>query len=213
MKTVGIIGSGAVGKALARGFLEIGHQVTVASRRKEARDELQEEIPGIRTATPEDTARDNELIVYAVKGTIAKEALKNLGFSHLKGKVVIDATNPISNEGAENGVIKYFSQINKSLMEELQAMAPEAYFVKAFSCVGSLHMFQPKFEHTPSMFICGDHQGAKDEVAKICKKFGWEVEDMGSVEAARAIEPLAMLWCIPGFRENRWSHAFKLLKQ
>ncbi|MEM7514365.1 MAG: DNA-binding protein, partial [Bacteroidota bacterium] len=95
----------------------------------------------------------------------------------------------------------------------LQAMAPQANLVKAFSCVGSLHMVQPQFEQTPSMFICGDHQGAKDEVAKICKEFGWEIEDMGSVEAARAIEPLAMLWCIPGFRENRWSHAFKLLKQ
>ncbi|MEL6193587.1 MAG: NAD(P)-binding domain-containing protein [Bacteroidota bacterium] len=213
MKTVGIIGSGIVGKTLAKGFMDLGYEVTIASRREEARKALAEEIPNIKTDTPDATARDHKLIVFAVKGVIAKDALKNLGISNLTGKTIIDATNPISNDGAENGVIKYFSKINHSLMEELQAMAPQANFVKAFSCVGSLHMVQPKFEQTPSMFICGDHQGAKDEVATICTEFGWEIEDMGSVEAARAIEPLAMLWCIPGFRENRWSHAFKLLKQ
>ena len=40
---------------------------------------------------------------------------------------------------------------------------------------------------------------------------GWETADMGQVEAARATEPLCMLWCIPGFLRNEWMHAFKLL--
>jgi len=71
----------------------------------------------------------------------------------------------------------------------------------------------PSFKGTrPTMFICGNDDAAKREVGQLLDRFGWEVEDLGAAEAARAIEPLAMLWCIPGFRENRWTHAFKLLK-
>jgi predicted dinucleotide-binding enzyme len=65
----------------------------------------------------------------------------------------------------------------------------------------------------PTMFICGNEANAKKEVSKILDKFGFEVEDMGGVEAARAIEPLCILWCIPGFLRNQWMHAFKLLKK
>jgi len=50
-------------------------------------------------------------------------------------------------------------------------------------------------------------------VREILTQFGWETEDMGGVEAARAIEPLCMLWCIPGLLRNSWSHAFKLLRK
>ena len=75
-------------------------------------------------------------------------------------------------------------------------------------------MVSPDFDGIkPTMFICGNDEGAKGEVKKILDQFGWETEDMGKVEAARAIEPLAALWCIPGFLQNRWTHAFKLLKK
>jgi 8-hydroxy-5-deazaflavin:NADPH oxidoreductase len=43
--------------------------------------------------------------------------------------------------------------------------------------------------------------------------FGWETADMGRAEAARAIEPMRMLWLIPGFSRNEWDHAFKLLRR
>lgn len=62
------------------------------------------------------------------------------------------------------------------------------------------------------MFICGNDEAAKKTVSSIAVQFGWEAEDMGKVEAARAIEPLCMLWCIPGFLKNDWMHAFKLLR-
>jgi 8-hydroxy-5-deazaflavin:NADPH oxidoreductase len=65
----------------------------------------------------------------------------------------------------------------------------------------------------PTMFIAGNNENAKKHTKEFLDKFGWETEDMGSAEAARAIEPLCMLWCIPGLRENRWTHAFKLLKK
>jgi predicted dinucleotide-binding enzyme len=63
----------------------------------------------------------------------------------------------------------------------------------------------------PTMFFCGNDAGARTEVARILEQFGWEPLDLGTAVAARAIEPLAILWCIPGFRQNTWSHAFKVL--
>ncbi len=212
MKKAGIIGSGNVGVALAKGFIQYGYETTLSSRSEEKRNKLKQEIQGVKTDTPENVARDNELIIFAVKGTEAKAALQEINPENLSGKTVIDTTNPIADEAPVNGVLSYFSDINKSLMEELQAAAPNAKFVKAFSCIGSPFMVNPAFESKPTMFICGDDEAAKDEVKEILERFGWETEDMGNVEAARAIEPLAILWCLPGFRENRWTHALKLLK-
>lgn len=214
MKKVGIIGSGMVGQALAKGFLANGYETTITSRSEEKRNELSNNIGGnIKTARPEVAAAENDLLVFAVKGNQAKDALTGLGIENLRGKTIIDATNPIADQPPVNGVLQYSTNINRSMMEELQDMAPEANFVKAFSSVGSAHMVNPQFESKPSMFICGNDSDAKAEVKDLLDQFGWESEDMGSVEAARAIEPLAMLWCIPGFKENSWNHAFKLLKK
>jgi predicted dinucleotide-binding enzyme len=98
-------------------------------------------------------------------------------------------------------------------MEQLQREFPEARFVKAFNSVGSARMVNPEFAGgRPTMFICGNDAAARSIVTDILDQFGWETADMGKATAARAIEPLCMLWCIPGFTRNEWSHAFKLLK-
>ncbi len=112
-----------------------------------------------------------------------------------------------------NGVLRFFTTLDESLMERLQRLAPAARFVKAFSSVGNALMVNPQLAGgPPTMFICGNDAAAKAEVKGILDQFGWATEDMGGAEAARAIEPLCMLWCIPGFRQNRWRHAFKLLE-
>ena len=214
MKKVGIVGSGMVGKSLANGFINNGFEVIIASRSAEKRKELEAEFSGkLKSDTPENTTLNCDLIVFAVKGSQAKEALKLIGVKNISGKTVIDTTNPIANLPPVNGVLQYFTDINKSLMEDLQELAPKANFVKAFSSAGSTTMVNPSYESKPTMFICGNNTEAKSEVAQILDKFGWETEDLGAVEAARAIEPLAILWCIPGFLGNRWNHAFKLLKK
>ena len=126
---------------------------------------------------------------------------------------MIDTTNPIAEAPPVNGVIPVFTKAEESLMERLQHAAPEVHFVKAFSCIGSSLMVNPELKGgKPSMFICGNHDGAKSEVKFMVTQFGFEVEDMGKAEAARAIEPLCILWCIPGFLQNDWMHAFKLLR-
>lgn len=215
MKNVAVLGSGIVGQTLADGFLKHGYKVMRATREPSKLANWQADAgPNARVGTFAEAAQFGELVVLAVKGTAAEQAVDLAGPGALAGKTVIDATNPIADEPPVNGVLKFFTGPNESLLERLARRAPDAHFVKAFSCVGSVWMVDPDFDGVrPTMFICGENARAKKEVEGILDAFGWETEDMGSVEAARAIEPLCMLWCIPGLRNNRWTHAFKLLKK
>lgn len=214
MQKIGILGSGAVAKVLASGFLKHGHEVMVGTRTLSKLDEWKAANTKGKTGSFEEAAAFGDIIVLAVKGTVAAEVLNIAGRQNLGGKTIIDATNPIAVSAPINGVLNFFTKMDSSLMEELQKNVTDAHFVKAFNSVGSAFMVNPDFGGVkPSMFICGNNENAKDQVKKILEVFGWEVEDMGKAEAARAIEPLCMLWCIPGFLNNQWSHAFKLLKK
>ncbi|HNF25942.1 MAG TPA: DNA-binding protein, partial [Leptospiraceae bacterium] len=161
-----------------------------------------------------DAAKFGEILVLSVKGSQFESAIKTSGIENFAGKTVIDVNNPIADEPPVNGVLKFFTGPNDSLLEKIQAILPKSNLVKAFSCVGSPHMVNPEFPGgKPSMFICGNSENAKTDVKEILDKFGWETEDMGKAEAARAIEPLCILWCIPGLSQGSWMHAFKLLKK
>jgi predicted dinucleotide-binding enzyme len=212
---IGIIGSGQVGQTLAQGFKKHGHETRIASRSPQKLADFSKSS-GIQNGTFADVAAWSEAIVLAVKGDAAEAAVREAGVANLNGKLVIDTTNPIANEPPEDGVLRFFTSPNDSLMERLQAACPGAKFVKAFNSVGSPLMIDPSFPGgaRPTMFFCGNDDGAKATVAGILDQFGWEVADMGSAKAARAIEPLCQLWCIPGFRNNEWAnHAFGLLKR
>jgi predicted dinucleotide-binding enzyme len=212
-KNIGVIGSGIVGLTLANGFLKHGYAVTLGTNTPGKKEELKKKTAAA-VGSFADAAEFGETIVLAVKGTGAESALKAAGLERLKGKTIIDTTNPIAQAPPVNGVLQYFTSLSDSLMERLQKLVPEGRFVKAFSCVGNAFMVNPDFGGIkPSMFICGNHDGAKAEVRGILEQFGFDVEDMGKVEAARAIEPLCILWCIPGFINNSWMNAFKLLKK
>jgi predicted dinucleotide-binding enzyme len=214
-RKIGIIGSGIVGQTLANGFIKHGDQVTIGTNTASKRDELRAKTNGKATVgTFEDAARFGDVVVLATKGTAAEAALEAAGTAHLAGKPVIDTCNPIADAPPTNGVLQYFTSQNESLMERLQKAAPDARFVKAFSCIGNALMIDPDFNgQKPTMFICGNDEGAKAEVRTILEDFGHDVADMGTVEGARAIEPLCILWCIPGFRGDGWNHAFKLLRK
>lgn len=212
MKRIGVLGSGQVGQVLARGFKKHGYEVRIGSRTPEKLAEYSK-AAGIATGTFSEVAAWAEAVVLAVAGSAAEAALGEAGAANLRGKVVMDATNPIAAEPPEDGVIRFFTGPNDSLMERLQAAFPDARFVKFFSSVGNALMINPDLPGgRPTMFYCGDNTDAKRLVARVIEQFGWEGADMGTAKAARAIEPLCQLWCIPGFRENRWSHAFKLLR-
>jgi len=211
---VGVLGSGGVAQTLAAGFLKHGHAVTIGSRSPQKLAEWAEKNNGVRTGTFADAAAFGETIVLAVKGNAAADVLRLAGAKSLAGKPVLDACNPIADAPPVHGVLQLYTTQTDSLMEQLQREFPDAHLVKAFNSVGSALMINPHFvEGKPTMFICGNNDAAKKTVAAICDQFGWETADMGAVEAARAIEPLCMLWCIPGFANNQWTHAFKLLKK
>jgi hypothetical protein len=211
---VGVIGSGVVAQTLGAGFLKHGHQVAMGTRDPAKLKDWSAKNPGAQVKSMTDAAAFGDLVVLAVAGSAALDALKQAGAGAIDGKPVIDACNPIGGGPPVNGVLSYFTTLTDSLMERLQKAYPSAHFVKAFNSVGNAQMVNPHFSGgRPTMFICGADADAKRVVTQILDQFGWDTEDMGAVEAARAIEPLCMLWCIPGVGKNDWSpHAFKLLR-
>lgn len=214
---IGILGSGIVGRVLGNAFIAEGNEVMLGTRDVLKADVVQwlSKNPGANAGSFEETAKFGDIIVLAMGGEVAEEVIKMSGTKHFKDKVVIDATNPIDHTRPPvNGVLPYFTNMNESLMERLQKVVPDAKLVKAFNSVGNAFMYKPDFNgQLPTMFICGNDEDAKQTVSKILDVFGWETADMGKAEAARAIEPLCILWCIPGILSNQWSHAFKLLKK
>ena len=210
---IGILGSGDVAKSLGAGLRRKGHDVMLGTSNTAKLAGWVAGSGGVRSGSFADAARFGELAILAVKGTAAVAAVKAADPQALAGKPVIDATNPIADKPPVNGVLQFFTGPNESLLEMLQREFPAVRFVKAFNSVGHAHMIDPKFAGgAPTMFIAGNDAAAKAEATKILEQFGWETADMGTVVGARAIEPLCMLWCIPGFLRNDWRHAYRVLR-
>jgi predicted dinucleotide-binding enzyme len=208
---VGILGSGEVAKTLGAGFLKHRHAVMLGTRDPGKLSEWRQRHAVAKVGSFAEAAAFGELLVLAVKGDHALDAL-GLAGPGLAGKVVMDATNPIAPAPPVNGVLKFFTSLDESLMDRLQQAHPGVRFVKAFNSVGNARMVNPSYAGgRPTMFICGNDAAAKEMVTGVLDQFGWETLDLGGVEAARAIEPLCILWCIPGFLRNEWTHAFKVL--
>ena len=213
-KKIGVLGSGIVGRTLAEGFLKHGYEVMLGTR-----DPARGEVPawvnsnaGAKAGTFRETAIFGEIVVLAVKGTVVEEVILQAGPDHLTGKIVIDTTDPLTGAPPVNGILQFSTGPNQSLGEKVQMLLPNTHVVKAFNSVGAALMINPKFEQgTPTMFLCGNNPDAKGTVSGICVQFGWEPYDCGDIAASRALEPLCMLWCLPGFLHNEWRHAFKML--
>ena len=197
---IGIIGSGIVGQVLAKAFANEGHQVMLGTRNtaKQEVTTFKNENPQIHIGNFAETAKYGALIVLAVSGGAVLEVVQLAGKDNFSNKPVIDATNPIAAAPPVDGVLRFFTDFNESLMEKIQQQIPEAKLVKAFNSVGNAFMYKPTFSGgKPTMFICGNDEEAKQTVTSILDSFGWETENMGKIASARAIEPLCMLWCIP----------------
>jgi predicted dinucleotide-binding enzyme len=208
----GVLGSGEVGQTLAKGLATNGYEVRIGTRTPGKLAKFSRST-GIKEGTFQEVAAWAHALVFAVLGKAAMEVIELAGPRNLSGKLVIDTTNPIADDPPVDGVLRYFTGPNESLMERMQAAHPEILFVKAFNSVGSSLMVHPTLSGgPPTMFYCGNDAGAKAEVARLLEHLGWEGADMGTAVAARALEPLAQLWCIPGFRDNDWTHAFRLLR-
>ena len=209
---IGVFGSGIVAQTLGAGLKNKSHDVMLgtSSPEKLASWSSAHRIP---VGSFSETAQFGEIVILAVKGSAALDVVRAAAPEKLAGKTVIDATNPVADEPPVNGVMRFFTGPNESLHERLQTAFPTVHFVKALNSVGYPHFIDPVFvSGPPTMFIAGNNIDAKLKVTGLLTQIGWETADMGASEAARAIEPLCMLWCIPGFARNEWMHAFKLLK-
>jgi hypothetical protein len=211
---IGILGSGDVGRALGAGFAALGHEVKLGSR-----DPGKEEIRKWRDAagatasagTFAEAAAFGELAVLATLWTGTESAIKLAGPESLAGKVVIDVTNPLDfSAGAPRLAVGH----TDSAGEIVQRWLPKSSVVKTLNQIGNAHMVNPEFPGgPPDMFVCGNDARAKRTVTDLLKAFGWSVIDIGGIEGARYLEPLAMLWIVYGARTNSWNHAFKLLRK
>jgi len=211
---VAVLGSGIVGQVLSSGFVKHGHQVMMGTRHPNADDVRKwlAQTSGASAGTFADAARFGEVIVLAVLGRIVDKVIELAGPNNFVGKTVIDATNPLADAPPVNGVLQFFTGPNESLGEKVQGLLPKAHVVKAFNSVGNNRMVNPQFKQgVPTMFFCGDNEAAKSQVSEIIRQFGYEPFDCGGIIASRALEPLCMLWCIPGFLRNQWTHAFMVL--
>jgi hypothetical protein len=212
---IGILGSGGVGQDLGLGFIGLGHDVKMGSRNP-ARDEIKAWLAkaGKRASAGSfaEAAVFGELAVLAILWTGTENAIHLAGPENLAGKVVIDVTNPLlfrpnALPGLAVGGVD-------SAGEQVQRWLPKARVVKAFNSVNHAHMFKPSFpDGPPDMFICGDDAAARETVAGICRDFGWGVVDMGKLEAARLLEPLALIYILNAIQTGNWDYAFKLLKK
>ena len=210
---IGILGSGSVAQTLAAGLMDCGHELMLGTRDPVRLQTWLAAHPKAVAGTLADAARFGDVLILAVTGTAALDALHLVGAAATAGKVVIDATNPIAPVPPQRGVLSYYTRLDDSQMERLQREFPESYFVKAFNSVSTAVMVRPAFEAgRPTMFICGNDDAAKQVVSGLLDQLGWAAEDMGGVEAARAIEPLCMLMVIPGMLRNEWRLALRVLR-
>ena len=208
---IGILGSGDVAKALAAGFLQRGDDVMLGTREPEKLAEWKA-AAGAKASVGSTarTAEFGEIIVLATQGMATLEVIEAAGEGAFADKIVIDATNPIR-EGDDGPRLAI--GFDDSLGERIQNAIRRASVVKAFNTVGSPEMVNPKFAGgPPTMFIAGDDDAAKSDVADILRDFGWETADLGGMHNARYLEPMCFTWIAYGIKNGTWHHAFKMLK-
>ncbi|HUR82203.1 MAG TPA: NAD(P)-binding domain-containing protein [Thermoanaerobaculia bacterium] len=209
---VGILGSGDVGRALAKGFAGVGHDVKIGSRDPQ---KLAEFAAGagarVSAGTFAEAAQFGDILVLATLGVATVEAIELAGIDAFDGKVVIDTTNPLDFSKGMPPVLSIGT--TDSLGEVIQRRIPKARVVKAFNTVGNSLFVNPQLPGgPPDMFLCGNDEDAKKIVAQICDAFGWGVIDLGGIESSRYLEPMCLAWVLHGFRSGSWGHAFKMLR-
>ena len=214
---VAILGTGVVGQTLGAAFVATGHDVRMGSRHAHNENALawaaKVGTPGA-AGTFADVASFADLAVVATSWSGTENALALAGAERLAGKVVIDATNPLAFP-AGGGPPGLALGHTDSAGEQVQRWLPDSHVVKAFNVVGAPHMFRPAFpDGPPDMWICGNDVDAKTTVTGILHDFGWpSVIDIGGIEGARLLEPLAILWVASGVHLGDWDIAFRLQRR
>ena len=209
---IGILGSGDVGRALAKAFKSEGHSVTIATRDLHSPKAGELKELGVKVDTFANTAKFADVAVLCTLWTATEEAIKLIEPANLAGKVVIDVTNPLDTSQGMPPSLALSG--NDSGGEQVQRWLKDSLVVKAFNSVGNEQMYKPSFGNvTPTMFYCGNDAGAKEIVKTIILEFGWEPLDVGDITSSRELEALCILWVKAGMASGNWANAFKLLSK
>lgn len=215
---IGILGSGDVGRKLADGFIQTRHVVKIGSRNPN-QEKITEwmakhDKAKISSGTFAEAASFGELDVIATLWAGTADAIKMADPENFAGKIVIDVTNPL--DFSKGMPPRLAVGHTDSDGETVQRMLPRSKGVKAFNTAGSVsHFIHPDFPGGPPiMLICGNDDEVKKSVTdNILTKFGWETIDIGGIDGARLLEPLALLWITHYFRIGNGNHVFKLLQK
>ncbi len=207
---IGILGSGNVGQALAKGFLAEGHEVLLATREPESEkgDQLRRDIPNAAICKFAAAAAGAELAVLCTPWDAAADALKLAGPHHLNYKTVIDTNNAIKPH--KKGVTQVLDGMS-SASEFVQFWLPKSNVVKCWNTTGAENFYKPQFGSMPTMFLCGDSNKSKKQVGELVSTFGWEPMDCGDLTAARQLEAMAAVWISNVMVTGDRHHAFKML--
>ncbi len=207
---IGILGSGDVGKALAKAFSSEGHEVMIATRKPDSEKATALSDLNVKVGNFTETAKFCELAVLCTLWTGTEEAISLINPNNLVDKIVIDVTNPL--DFSAGMPPKLLLGKDNSGGEQIQKWLPKSKVVKAFNTVGNEHMYKPSFgTQTPTMFYCGNDMGAKEVVKTILLQFGWEPLDIGDITGARELEVMCILWVKIGSQTGNWNNAFKVL--
>jgi hypothetical protein len=211
---VGVLGTGEVGRRLAAGFSNRGHDVMIGSRdpgKPELRKWLSGDGAGITAGTFAEAAAHGELLLLAVLGGAAEEAIADAGPENFRDKVVIDAMNPLDFSGGFPPRLSISGE--DSLGERVQRALPDARVVKAFNTIGSPYFVEPRFSGgDATMLIAGDDEDAKRTVGDVLADFGWsDVVDIGGIDGSRELEAICIVWVKIGGARGSWDHGFQLL--
>jgi len=211
---IGILGTGDVGRALGRGFIALGHSVVMGARdaaNPKAAAWTQEAGPKASAGTFVQAAQAGDVVVLATLGSVTEEVLRGVGPGAVRGKLVLDATNPLD---FSQGGPRLIGTVGDSGGERHQRLLPGAHVVKAFNTVGNAFMFKPEFPGgPPDMFLCGDDEGAKSKAASICRDFGWGVIDVGGISASHYLEAMCLVWVLSAMKSGGWTQAFRMLRK
>lgn len=204
---IAIIGAGNVGGSLGKAWAKAGHYIIFGVRNPgqgKTQPPLAEIGASAATAvTVPDAARSADIIVLATPWPAVADAIKAMG--DIRGKVLVDCTNPLALNG--DGSLSLSLGSTTSGAEEVEKLATGAQVVKAFNTYGWENFADSAYPNAadlkPVMFICGDHDAAKESVGKLAADIGFEPVDTGGLGMARSLEPLALLWIRLSIREGR----------
>src|SRR5438093_9364797 len=196
---VGVLGTGSVGRTIGTKLVGLGHNVTMGSR--SATNERAAEWAGSAGAgashgTFADAAAFAELVFNCTSGTVSLEALGAAGEENVFGKVLVDVSNPLDFSKGRPPTLSVCN--DDSVGEQIQRAFPDAKVVKALNTMNAAIMVDPaSIPGDHDVFMCGNDDGAKAQVAELLQSFGWPAErivDLGDITAARGTEMYLPLW-------------------